>query len=140
MSAAMAGCGRRPRRILVIDDDPAIGDLIAEALSDMGYAVRCASDGETGWRRAMADAPDLVLCDVRLPGLDGLALARRLRTAERQAPLVLMSSDTPAWEGLADGFLRKPFSLERLLATVGTLLHEATHTLAEERREGAGAC
>ncbi len=107
--------GPRPR-VLVADDDPALRDLVAQALEDDGFAVRRARDGVEALAAAERDPPDLVISDVQMPRLDGLELAARL--AARGVPVLLLSAVVhPApRRGLA--WLAKPFDLDELLAVV----------------------
>jgi DNA-binding response OmpR family regulator len=105
----------RPR-VLVVDDDRAIRDLVGILLEDEGSAVRCVGDGAEALRAAEEGGIDLVVADVRMPGLDGAELARRL--VGRGVRVVLMSA---AYADLAVAgavFVPKPFDLDRLLAEI----------------------
>jgi two-component system cell cycle response regulator len=81
-------------RILVIEDDPPSLELIRYLLVSAGHSVRCSDDGLTGWREARGGDVDLIVCDVQLPGLDGLQLARRLKgdATLRVVPLVAVTA------------------------------------------------
>jgi DNA-binding response OmpR family regulator len=103
-------------RVLVVDDDRAIRDLVGTLLEDEGYAVRCVGDGATALSATEGEAFDLVVADVRLPGLDGAELARRL--VARGVPVVLMSAAYAAVEVPGAAFVAKPFDLDRLLREV----------------------
>ena len=114
-------------RILVVDDDPRIAASLRRSLLYEGYAVEVAADGPTALARARDDAPDLVVLDVMLPGLDGVEVCRRLRAAGDVAILMLTARDATAdrVRGLdsgADDYLSKPFAFEELLARVRALL------------------
>ena len=115
-------------RILLIDDDAALLDVLSLAFEDAGHAVLLARDGLAGLRCVQADRPELVVSDVNMPGLDGFSLCRRLRGAGTTVPLVLLTSrDDEIDEALglelgADDYVRKPFSTRVLLARVAALL------------------
>lgn len=115
------------RRILVVEDDRDIAQLVQMHLQDLGYDVQIVPDGRDALARALAEPFDLVILDLTLPGMDGLELCRRLR-AQPHYPLVLMLtsrvSELDRVLGLevgADDYLSKPFSLRELLARVKAL-------------------
>jgi CheY-like chemotaxis protein len=117
------------KKVLVVDDEPALLDVLAQVLADEGYAVATARDGEHALRQAEQERPDLVLMDVMMPRLDGRDALRRLRAHPSlgAVPVILTSAGVPAAQvepGVA--FLRKPFDLDRLLALVARLLHEVS--------------
>ncbi len=111
-----------PPTILVVDDEDSIAALLRDLLEDEGYQVVTAGDGRAALDRLAAQPVALVLSDVMLPHLDGRALARAMHAdpAQRAIPLVLVSAAGAA--GVRDAphaaFLRKPFDLDALLATV----------------------
>jgi DNA-binding response OmpR family regulator len=115
-------------RILVIEDDPSILRGLQLNLTMEGYAVRSASDGETGLQLARAERFDLLVVDVMLPRLGGLELIRALRRDDPDLPVLILSakgqeSDKVAGLQLgADDYMVKPFSLKELLARIGALL------------------
>ena len=106
--------------ILVVDDEPHIADLLAEALGDEGYRVRRAYDGLAALAAADEADPDVVVTDVMMPGLDGVDLARRLR--ERGVPVVLMSAARTTVDLPGVRFVPKPFDLDEMLAAVSRAL------------------
>jgi DNA-binding response OmpR family regulator len=118
----------RMKRILVIDDDPAVTSLLKRSLSYEGYTVDLAASGESGLQLAQAHAPDLVILDIMMPGLNGLEVLRRLRAADSRLPVILLTAkDTPGdqvqgLESGADDYVMKPFSLEVLQARLHALL------------------
>ena len=123
-----------PARILVVDDDAAIAATIARVLRAEGHEVRVAGDGDAALRAARAGGHDLVVLDVMLPGLDGVAVCRRLRAAG-DVPILMLTALGATDErvrGLdsgADDYRVKPFAYQELLARVRALL----------RRSGGGA-
>lgn len=117
-----------PAHVLVVDDDEAIAAALRRALEYEGLRVSVARDGYSALAEARRHAPDLVVLDLMLPGIDGLAVCERLR-AERADTLVLMLTARDAMadrvRGLdagADDYLVKPFAYEELLARVRALL------------------
>jgi two-component system response regulator MprA len=113
--------------ILVIDDDEKITSFLRRALAYEGYRVDTAPDGPTGLTKARDRAPDLVILDVMLPGLDGQEVARRLRAGGDVPILMLTARDEVAdrvagLDAGADDYLVKPFALEELLARIRALL------------------
>lgn len=115
-------------RILVIEDDPSILRGLQLNLGMEGYAVRSATDGETGLMLARTERFDLVLVDLMLPRLSGLEIIRELRRDDPDLPVLILSakgqeSDKVAGLQLgADDYMVKPFSLKELLARIGALL------------------
>lgn len=115
-------------KILLIEDEKMLAASVAALLSGRGYAVECAYDGDTGLQYARLGIYDLVILDVMLPGLDGLALARQLRTEHCAVPILMLTARSDILdrvEGLnagADYYLTKPFDSRELLACVRALL------------------
>ena len=115
-------------RILLIDDDPALLDVLALAFEDAGHEVLSAPDGRLGLERWEREGPDLVVSDVNMPSVDGFTLCRRIRAVDAGLPLVLLTSrDSEIDEALglelgADDYVTKPFSTRVLLARVAALL------------------
>ena len=118
-------------RILVVEDDPPLAATLGRVLAAEGYDVEGAGDGNEALRRARERPFDLVVLDVMLPGLDGIAVCRRLRAAG-PIPILLLTALGGTEErvrGLdsgADDYLVKPFAYEELLARVRALLRRTT--------------
>ncbi len=109
-------------RILVVDDDPRIRDVLRRGLTYEGFAVDTAGSGEEALRLAREQSPDLVILDILMPGLDGYEVLWRLRAADPQLPILMLTArDAPADqvrslnEG-ADDYVVKPFTFEVLVA------------------------
>jgi DNA-binding response OmpR family regulator len=122
----MSGTGRDPR-VLVVEDDEEIAQVLQRSLRLEGYEVRVAGDGETALDQSAAFNPDLVILDLGLPKLDGMEVARRLRSADDVPILMLTARDAleARVEGLdagADDYLVKPFERQELLARLRALL------------------
>ncbi len=117
-------------RVLVVDDDPNLGDVVVRYLEREGYEVDLARDGITGLERALSTLPDVVVLDLMLPGLDGLELFRRLRRVA-PIPVVMLTargSEEDRVAGLelgADDYVAKPFSPRELTARVKAVLRRA---------------
>jgi len=116
------------QRILVIDDDPAVTNVLKRGLSYEGFAVETAKSGVEGLVIARERPSDLVILDVMMPGLGGFEVLRRLRAADEQLPvLMLTAKDAPndevqGFTAGADDYVIKPFTFEILLARVRALL------------------
>jgi DNA-binding response OmpR family regulator len=116
------------KRLLVVDDDPTVTNVLRRGLTYEGFVVDVAATGTDALEAARERYPDLVILDIMLPGMDGLAVLDRLRAADAQLPVLLLTArDTPADEvdGLlrgADDFVVKPFRFEVLVARVHALL------------------
>ena len=123
--------------MLVVDDDPRITDLVRRILAYEGYSVAIATSGNEALTRTLEHPPDLIVLDLMLPGLDGLEVARRLRAAGDNVPILMLTArDAVAdrvegFEMGADDYLVKPFAPEELLARVKALLRRNQ----EERHE-----
>jgi DNA-binding response OmpR family regulator len=123
--------------ILIVEDEFAVARGIQYALQQEGYEVAVARSGEDGLEFATTQAPDLVVLDVRLPGIDGFEVLRRLRAAGSKAPvLVLTARDDEVDKviGLelgADDYLTKPFGLRELMSRIKALLRRAYGDLAD---------
>ncbi len=112
--------------ILVVDDDPHLREVIADALSDEGYSMQQAADGEYALAHIARATPDLVLSDVAMPRLSGVELAAHLTRQDDPVPIVLMSATAIAPPAGVAMFLRKPFGVDELLALVASTLGKST--------------
>ena len=114
--------------VLVVDDEPAITDLLATALRYMGYQVTTAATGLAALETAASVAPDLVVLDVMLPDIDGFEVCRRLRAARDFVPVIFLSARDGEDDRVTgfvrggDDYVTKPFSLEELTLRIGALL------------------
>lgn len=127
-------------RILVVDDDPRIRAVVRRGLAYEGYRVVEATSGEEGLEKAREHLPDLMILDVMMPGIDGLEVTRRLRSAGDQVAILMLTARDEVKDrvvGLetgADDYLVKPFSFEELLARVHALLRRRTAPAGEVLR------
>jgi PAS domain S-box-containing protein len=133
------------QEILVVDDDPTSLQLLTTILTEHGYRVRPASDGNLALRSMAIKMPDLVLLDIKMPGIDGYEVCRRLKASEitRKVPVIFISALDDSIEKLrgfnAGGvdFITKPYEHNEVLARVGThlRLRELTERLEHKVRE-----
>ncbi|GAA1921431.1 response regulator transcription factor [Streptantibioticus ferralitis] len=118
------------RRVLVVDDDPTVAEIVAGYLDRAGFAVDRAADGPSAVARAAAARPDLVVLDLMLPGLDGLEVCRRIRE-QGPVPVVMLTArgdEDDRILGLevgADDYVTKPFSPRELVLRVESVLRRA---------------
>lgn len=115
-------------RVLVVEDEPGIAKFIRQGLSEAGYVVDVASDGEDGLNYALATEYDIIVLDILLPRMDGLRILKELRSRSVKTPVLLLTArDTvdDRVRGLdagADDYLVKPFAFSELLARIRALL------------------
>ena len=115
-------------RILLVDDDASLLDVLSMAFTDAGHEVSTAPDGLAALALVSRESPDAIVSDINMPGLDGFTLCRRLRSANDSVPIVLLTSrDNEIDEALglelgADDYIAKPFNSRILLARVSALL------------------
>jgi diguanylate cyclase (GGDEF)-like protein len=129
MSASGRGSAP-PHSILVVDDDPETARLVRAWYNDQPFEVRAAPDGEEGLRLAAQNPPDLILLDVKMPGLDGVSVARRLRQDPKTQgiPVILLSAcrdmetKVEAFAAGAQDYVVKPFACEEIDARIRTAL------------------
>ncbi len=123
--------------ILIVEDEYAVARGVQYALQQEGYQVSVARSGEEGLEFATQQAPDLVLLDVRLPGMDGFEMLRRLRATGSKAPVLMLTARDEEVDkviGLelgADDYLAKPFGLRELMSRIKALLRRAYGDLAD---------
>jgi len=133
-----------PKRVLIVEDDAHIADLLRLHLRDEGYAVEHAADGDTGLRLLESGGWDALVLDLMLPGVDGLEICRRARAMTRYTPIIITSarsSELHRIVGLelgADDYLAKPFSMLELVARVKALLRRSDAMARNARLENAG--
>jgi two-component system, OmpR family, response regulator MprA len=115
-------------RVLVVDDEPAVRTALERALRIEGYDVELAEDGLGALQRLAAHTPDAVVLDVLMPNVDGLEVCRRIRAADDQTPVLMLTARDAVGDRVAgldagaDDYLVKPFALEELHARLRALL------------------
>ncbi len=113
-----------PKRILVVEDDATISDLLAYNLKRAGYEVLQEHNGRAGLQTALASDVDLVLMDLMLPGLDGMAASREIVRRKPRLPVIILTARSEretmleGFESGADDYITKPFDLDLLLARI----------------------
>ena len=113
-----------PKRILIIEDNVELSDILAMHLRDLHYEVDVEGDGEAGLAQAESGSHDLIILDLMLPGIDGIEICRRLRGRQDYIPIIMLTSKSSELDrvlGLeigADDYVTKPFSIPELLARV----------------------
>ncbi|UVE16999.1 response regulator transcription factor [Pseudomonas sp. LS44] len=133
----------RLKRVLIVEDDAHIAELLRMHLSDEGYVVEHAADGAVGMRMLEENSWDALVLDLMLPGIDGLEICKRARGMARYTPIIITSarsSEVHRILGLelgADDYLAKPFSMLELVARVRALLRRSD-ALARNARLDAG--
>src|SRR3954464_10027608 len=124
------------QKILVVDDDARLRDLLSRYLGEQGFAVSTLPDGTLLDRRLQRDPPHLLVLDLMLPGEDGLAICRRLRGKGETVPIIMLtakSEDVDRIAGLeigADDYLPKPFNPRELVARINAVLRRFGETYA----------
>ena len=137
----MADEGQVPR-VLVVDDEPNIRELVQVALKFHGCAVTTGATGGDALRLARSDHPDLIVLDVMLPDIDGFEVCRRLRANGDEVPIIFLTARDTTSESITgltlggDDYITKPFSVEALAARVRAVLRRARR---QPGRDGGGA-
>jgi DNA-binding response OmpR family regulator len=123
----------KPLRVLVIEDHQDVAENICDYLDEKGHVIDFAMDGITGLHLAVTQPVDVIVLDIMLPGMDGLALCRKLRDeAEKTTPILMLTAkDTledklKGFDAGADDYLLKPFALEELEARLQALVRRST--------------
>lgn len=128
-----------PARILIVEDEPAIREMVCLALGQAGFECRQAADANEGQRQILSGLPDLILLDWMLPGMSGLDYARKLRQDKltQSVPVIMLTAHAQEEDkvrGLdtgADDYITKPFSTRELVARIRALLRRSAPETAE---------
>ena len=118
-------------KLLVVEDEAAVRDAVVRALELEGYEVATAIDGEAALESTASGAPDAIILDRMLPGIDGLGVARRLRSDGNRVPILMLTARGAVGDRVAgldagaDDYLVKPFALDELLARLRALLRRS---------------
>lgn len=142
--------GTTRKRVLVVDDEPDVVELVRVILNTKGYDILTSYDGESGLATAIADKPDLIITDLKMPGMSGMEFIKRIRATPEiaETPILVISSlgsqvDKPDsfWTmGLgSDDFLAKPFDPLGLLGRVEYLMRKGMYVSERRNPVGAGA-
>jgi len=129
-------------KILIIEDDLDIAELVSIHMIDTGFETEKVHDGKEGLIRAMEDTYQLIILDLKLPGMDGLEICRKLRMEKINTPIIMLTSKSEEIDrvlGLeigADDYLTKPFSIRELVARVKTVLRRGNRENDSDRSPG----
>lgn len=130
------------RKILIVDDEKNIVDIIAFNLKKEGYTVITAADGEEGVQKAMEENPDLILLDIMMPKMDGLEMCRKIRE-KHNVPIIMVSAKTQELDKIvglttgADDYVTKPFNPLELMARVKSQLRRYRDLNPANEKKGA---
>lgn len=128
-------------RILMAEDERALGRIVQDSLENQGFAVTYCVDGKTAWEQYHADPPDLCLLDVMMPWTDGFTLARKIKATNPHMPIIFLTAKSQTKDVLegfdagGDDYLRKPFSIEELIARIKALMKRQSNLLEPETPE-----
>jgi two-component system alkaline phosphatase synthesis response regulator PhoP len=129
-------------KILIIEDDRDIADLIAIHMDDNGHEATKVHDGKEGLLKAMEEIHDLIILDLKLPGMDGFEICQKLRMEKIDTPIIMLTSKSEEIDkvlGLeigADDYMTKPFSIRELVARVKTVLRRGRPQNTQTTRQG----
>jgi two-component system OmpR family response regulator len=122
-------------RVLVVDDEPTLTDLMLMALKYEGWDVKSAADGASAIKAAREWRPDVVILDVMLPDIDGLQVLRRIRQDDRRVPVLFLTAKDAVEDRIAgitaggDDYVTKPFSLEEVVARLRGLIRRTSYSM-----------
>ncbi len=137
-SESVPSAGERKTTLLVVEDDENISTMINEHFSRVGYSVKTAEDGLAGVQAALNDHPDVVVLDLMLPKMDGLAVCREIREKAPYIPILMLTAKDDVVDkvlGLemgADDYITKPFSLRELEARIKSVLRRSRGAVATD--------
>jgi len=129
-------------KVLVVEDEKAISDIIAFNLKREGFEIICAYDGKKGHEMALSEDPDIILLDIMLPGMDGFEVCKRIRK-KSEVPIIMLTAreeETDKIFGLevgADDYMTKPFSMRELVARIHANTRRMPRTTDREETKGA---
>ena len=115
-------------RIMIIEDDPSIARLVLDGLEEEGFSVECVSNGAVALKAVRSFAPDVILLDLMLPGLDGFEICRAITDGSLRIPIIVVSARSDCSDKIkalrfgADDYVTKPFNFDELVARVRALL------------------
>ena len=136
----MSSNGSQPLRVLVVDDEPNIVDVISMALNFQGFAVESAGAGAEAISKVASFKPQLMVLDIMLPDMEGFDVARRLGARRAEIPIIFLTARDATEDKIrglttgGDDYVTKPFSLEELVARIRTVLRRTGQAEAESSR------
>lgn len=131
------------KKVLIIEDDPEICELLKIHLNDMGCMTQSSGDGQEGYAKAKTDSFHLIILDIRLPNMDGIEICQKLRANEVNTPIIMLTARSEEIDrvlGLevgADDYMTKPFSVREFIARVKAIFRRSSLIKNELNRENA---
>src|SRR5271169_2155894 len=139
---ARSGSSPSVQTILVIDDDEDLRDTVSLVLEKEGYRTVQAAEGRSGFEQALLLRPDLLLVDLRLPGMTGVEICKQLRSAEVSTPIIILSAVGDEIDKVllleigADDYVTKPFGARELIARIRAVLRRSTSEIRKVMHVG----
>ncbi len=121
-------------KILLVEDEPFLGEVVKESLESRGLDVKLCLDGLLGWKAFKTESFDLVILDIMMPNLDGISLAKRIRKEHLDIPIIFLTAKTltkdviEGFQAGANDYIKKPFSMEELIVRIQHLLKTERNT------------
>ena len=129
------------KRLLIVDDDEQIRELLTFDISQSGYIVDSATDGEEGLKKALENNYDLILLDVMMPKMDGFTVCKNIRIAHPNVPVLMLTAKgsiedkTQGFDCGADDYLSKPFEIQEVLLRIRALLRRGESNKVQNTKE-----
>lgn len=129
------------KRLLIVDDDKQIRELLAFDISQSGYIVDCANDGQEGLKKALENNYDLILLDVMMPKMNGYDVCKNIRIAKPDIPVLMLTAKgslddkTQGFDCGADDYLVKPFEIQEVLLRIRALLRRGESIQKQNSKE-----
>ncbi|AZI58778.1 DNA-binding response regulator [Nakamurella antarctica] len=142
--AELRGADGRPLRVLIVDDEPTLAELVSMALRYEGWKTHTAGDGGSAIAAARTFRPDAIVLDVMLPDMDGLQVLRQLRSGGEEAPVLFLTARDSVEDRIAgltaggDDYVTKPFSLQELVLRLRGLMRRAHDTVSMDTQVVVG--
>jgi DNA-binding response OmpR family regulator len=120
----------KARKILLVEDETALGLIVKDVLESQGFGVHYVGDGDAAYAAYLAEEPNLLILDVMLPGESGLAIAQRIRVEDKQTPIIFLTARSMpqdvlnGFESGGSDYLKKPFDMDELVVRVKVLLNQ----------------
>ena len=128
------------KRLLIVDDDKQIRELLVFDISQSGYIVDCASDGQEGLKKALENNYDLILLDVMMPKMNGYDVCKNIRIAKLNVPILMLTAKgtiedkTQGFDCGADDYLIKPFEIQEVLLRIRALLRRGENSQKQNNK------
>ena len=129
----------KQKRLLIVDDDEQIRDLLTFDITQSGYLVECATDGEAGLKKALESDYDLILLDVMMPKMNGYDVCKNIRITKPDVPIIMLTAKgtiedkTEGFDCGADDYLVKPFDIQEVLLHIRALLRRSANSVQNNK-------